>query len=162
MTKSKTAPETEPETTTKMPKSGTPSAEAPAATIPYGRKSIGQKRRGSIGRPKAETVRDRFVSFRISEEELVRLIAKAQRSGMSPGEYARSRTLRGIARGRKQAELPEIDEALHRLLYEACKHGVNLNQIAHHCNRHQVPPPEGFADLVMTLNGIWDRVKAAL
>lgn len=114
--------------------------------------------RGSLGRPKAETVRDHYISFRVSAEERVKLIDKASRSGMSPGEYARSRALRGIARGRKQAELPdETRELLHQLAYEARKHGVNLNQIAHHCNEHQVPPPAGFEQLVAVLNAFWDK-----
>ena len=57
---------------------------------------------------------------------------------MGPGDYARSRALRGIARSKKSA--PTVDdmfgEQTRDLYHELRKHGVLLNQIAKHCNTH--------------------------
>ncbi|MBK9080340.1 MAG: relaxase/mobilization nuclease domain-containing protein [Hyphomicrobium sp.] len=50
------------------------------------------------GRPRTERVKDHWISFRVTAEEHFQLIEKAERSGMSAGEYARSRVMRGIAR----------------------------------------------------------------
>ena len=41
------------------------------------------------GRPKAATVKDHWISFRVTAEEHFQLLNKAERSGMSAGEYAR-------------------------------------------------------------------------
>jgi hypothetical protein len=120
-----------------------------------------RKQRGSTGRPKAETVKDRFVSFRVTEEELFRLMDKAERSGMSHGDYARSRALRGIARGKKKDSRGEVFGEYDRALFhEARKQGVNLNQIAHHCNAFRIPPPREFTELLKKLNALWDKLLA--
>ena len=55
------------------------------------------KVRLSTGRPKAARVKDHWISFRVTAEEHFQLIDKAQRSGMVPGDFARSRALRGTA-----------------------------------------------------------------
>jgi hypothetical protein len=114
----------------------------------------------SIGRPKVERVRDHWVSFRVTAEEHVALLLKAERSGMSAGEYARSRSMRGIARSKKAPAEPSdvfgIDTR--ELLFELRKQGTNLNQIAHHCNRHQIPPPVEVSELAGVLRALWDRM----
>jgi hypothetical protein len=116
--------------------------------------------RGSTGRPKAQVVKDRFVSFRLTEEELFKLMDKAERSGMSHGDYARDRTLRGIARGKKKGAPQAFGELDRALFHEARKQGVNLNQIAHHCNAFRVPPPKEFVELLKKLNALWDKLLA--
>lgn len=114
---------------------------------------------GVLGRPPSEVLRDRFVTFRVTAEEHFKLMEKARRSGLSAGEYARSRALRGIAREKKGATPQMIFGAETRAVFhEVRRQGVNLNQIAHHCNRHQVPPPAGTADLAQVLIGLWQKL----
>lgn len=112
-----------------------------------------------IGRPKSTSVKDHWVSFRVTAEEQFQLLDKAERSGMTAGEYARSRVLRGIARAKKKpAPARDIFGRNSRaLLHEVRKQGVNLNQIAHHCNRHQVPPPPSLEALIAELQAIWRK-----
>ena len=114
----------------------------------------------SLGRPKATRVKDHWVSFRVTAEEHVALLLKAERSGMSTGEYARSRSMRGIARSRKMpAEPLELFGTDTRaLMFEIRNQGANLNQIAHHCNRFQVLPPPEIGALALSLRELWDRM----
>jgi hypothetical protein len=118
-----------------------------------------QKPRGSTGRPKSPQTKDHWVSFRVTADELFRIMAKAEASGVSHVEYARSRTLRGIARKKKSAErMPVFDNHARELLHEARRQGVNLNQIAHFCNSLKAPPPPEFAALLRKLNALWDKL----
>lgn len=116
--------------------------------------------RSSIGRPKASRVKDHWVSFRVTAEEHFLLLDKAERSGMSAGEYARSRVMRGIARAKKAATKPAevLGDRTRALLHELRKQGVNLNQIAHHCHRHQIPPSPALAELLTLLQDLWRKV----
>jgi hypothetical protein len=127
--------------------------------------SSSQKTRGSIGRPKAETVRDHFITVRVTAAEHFQFLDKARRSGVSATEYGRTRILRGIARKRKQAgsdgwleELSPLLETARLLWNELRMIGVNLNQLAHHCNRHQVPPPAGYHEAVAALLDLLQRL----
>lgn len=111
------------------------------------------------GRPKGTRVRDHWITFRVTAEEHFQLMEKAHRSGLSPGEFARSRALRGIARAKKEATtVPVFGEATRDVFHELRKQGVNLNQIARHCNQHQVPPPPELADLAKVVMALWDRL----
>lgn len=112
------------------------------------------------GRPRTERVKDHWISFRVTAEEHFQLLDKAERSGMSAGEYARSRVMRGIARAKKKLAPPaEVFGASTRaLLHEIRRQGVNLNQIAHHCNRHQIPPPPALAEIITQLQELWRKV----
>ena len=58
------------------------------------------KSKASLGRPKRGRTKDHWISFRVTAEQHVQLMDKAQRSGMGAGEYARSRSLRGIVRAK--------------------------------------------------------------
>ncbi len=121
-----------------------------------------RKKKASTGRPKAPRIKDHWISFRVTAEEHYALTAKAQRSEMTPGEYARSRSLRGIARAKKGASATAglFGEQTRALLHEIRKQGVNLNQVAHHCNRHQLPPPAELVDLVAQLKTLWQKLLA--
>lgn len=112
------------------------------------------------GRPPVETVKDHWISFRVTAAEHYQLMEKAARSGMTAGAYARSRALRGIARKRKEVQTPGelFGETTRALLHELRKQGTNLNQIAHHCNRHQIPPPPGLIELIRLLQEAWAKV----
>lgn len=114
----------------------------------------------SAGRPKADRVKDHWVSFRLTAEEHFQLLDKAERSGMSAGEYARSRVMRGIARAKKAPAKPAdlFGDRTRALLHELRKQGVNLNQLAHHCNRHQNPPPPALLELITQLQELWRKV----
>jgi hypothetical protein len=127
--------------------------------------SSSRRVRGSIGRPKAEVVRDHFITVRVTAAEHFQFLDKARRSGITPTEYGRARILRGIARRKKQAgsdgwleELAPLLETARALWHELRKIAVNLNQIAHHCNRHQVPPPAGYHDAVAALLDLLQRL----
>jgi Bacterial mobilisation protein (MobC) len=112
------------------------------------------------GRPKAARVKDHWISFRVTAEEHFQLIDKAQRSSMGPGDYARSRALRGIARTKKSAPSTAqiFGDATRAVFHELRKQGVNLNQIAHHCNRHQLPPPSEVTELAKVIMALWERL----
>ncbi len=121
-------------------------------------KSIPAK--GSIGRPKAATLKDHWISFRVTAEEHYQLLDKAQRSGMTPGEYARSRSLRGIVRSKKAPVAALFGDDTRLIYHEVRRQGVLLNQIAHHCNRHQLPPPPEVSALASTILALWQKLLA--
>ena len=111
------------------------------------------------GRPRTTRVKDHWISFRVTAEEHFALLDKAERSGMSAGEYARSRAMRGISRAKASAKPDELfGDGARAILHELRKQGVNLNQIAHHCNRHQIPPPPPLAELITQLQELWRKV----
>ena len=122
--------------------------------------NIPAKARPAKGRPKAARVKDHWISFRVTAEEHFQLIDKAQRSGMGPGDFARSRALRGIARSKKSVPetAPIFGDATRAVFHELRKQGVNLNQIAHHCNRHQLPPPFEVNELAKVIMALWERL----
>ncbi len=119
------------------------------------------KERPSIGRPKAASVRDHWISFRVTAEEHFMLLDKAQRSGLAPGEYARSRAMRGIVRAKKvPTVVPVFGDDTRAVYHELRRQGVLLNQIAHHCNRHQIPPPDEVRELASTILSLWQKLLA--
>lgn len=118
-----------------------------------------RKSKASLGRPKRGRTKDHWVSFRVTAEQYVQLLDKAQRSGMGAGEYARSRSLRGIVRAKKEpTTTPIFGDATRAVFHELRKQGVNVNQMAHHCNSHQVPPPPELADLAKVIMALWQRL----
>ena len=116
--------------------------------------------RGSTGQPKTASIKDHWISFRVTAEELFQLLDKAQRSGMAPGEFARSRSMRGIARAKKSASImPDLfGDATREVYHELRKQGILLNQIAKHCNTYQVPPPPEMKVLAATIDGLWQKL----
>ena len=114
----------------------------------------------SLGRPRTTKVRDHWISFRVTAEEHFQLLNKAERSGMSAGEYARSRAMRGITRAKKTASQPSeiFGTDTRSLMHELRNQGANLNQIAHHCNRHQMPPPPQIGELATVIRALWERL----
>ena len=122
-------------------------------------KSISAKARGSIGRPKAASIKDHWISFRVTAEEHYQLLDKAQRSGMAPGEYARSRSMRGIVRVTRGAEVvPVFGDGTREVYHELRRQGVLLNQIAHHCNTHKIPPPDEVRELASVITALWQTL----
>ena len=109
-----------------------------------------------MARPRQATVRDHKVTFRLSAEELVTLHVRAAKSGQTPSDFGRAQMLtkRGRPRKKPSAKLMPAVFVEPELFHELRKIGVNLNQIARHCNRHQVPPPAGFDRLVKNLLGV--------
>ena len=125
------------------------------------RKQAG-KPRGSIGRPKAARVRDHWVSFRVTGEEHMTLMLKAQKSDTTAGEYARSRAMRGLVRPKKTpATEPIFGAETRAVFHELRRQGVNLNQIAHHCNTLKVPPPPEMTELARVMLALWQRLLSS-
>ncbi len=120
----------------------------------------GKKTKPSLGRPRTARVKDHWISFRVTAEEHYHLLAKAKRSSMGPGEYARSRALRGIVRSKKgEAATPQLfGDATREIYHEVRRQGVLLNQIAHHCNTHKIPPPPEVARLAETILALWQKL----
>ncbi len=114
-----------------------------------------------MARRKQTTTRDKHVSFRLNAEEHFKLIDKAQRSGMSVGDFVRARSLQARKRKAREIEGASTLPAELNLAQQLRKIGVNVNQIAHHCNRFQVPPPAELgpllADIRALLNAAWSR-----
>ncbi len=73
------------------------------------------------------------------------------------------RALRGIARSKKPAPAtaPIFGDDTRAVFHELRKQGVNLNQIAHHCNRHAVPPPHEVSELAKVIMALWERLLAS-
>lgn len=119
-----------------------------------------RKPRGSVGRPKAATVKDRYVSFRVTAEEFIAIADKAARSGMSHGDYARSRALRGIVRASKRPPVTTavFGDATRQVFHEVRRQGVNLNQLARLCNATKSPPPPEMSELASTLLALWQKL----
>ncbi|MFM9829513.1 MAG: plasmid mobilization protein [Sphingomonas sp.] len=122
--------------------------------------TIPAKARGSIGRPQAATVKTHWISFRVTAEEHFQLLDKAKRSGLSPGEFARSRALRGVVRATKGPPVTQtvFGEATREVYHELRRQGVLLNQIAHHCNTHKIPPPPEMSALAATIMALWQKL----
>jgi hypothetical protein len=115
-----------------------------------------------MARPKQTTIRDRHVTFRVTAEELYRLTVKAVKSGKSLSEFARTKVI--AARSRRPARAADDAGSLvaidHALFDELRRQGVNLNQIARHCNTQQVPPPPSLEPLLREIRDLLDRGMA--
>jgi len=122
-----------------------------------------KKTKASLGRPRTNRVKDHWVSFRVTAEEHFALLHKAQRSDMTAGEYARSRALRGVVRSRKAAnDAPQVfGDATRAVYHELRRQGVLLNQIAHHCNTHKIPPPPEMSALAAVIMALWKKLLAS-
>jgi len=130
--------------------------------------SSSRKSRGSIGRPKAEVVRDHYITVRVTAAEHFKVLDKARRSGVSVTDFARDRVLRGIVR-KKNSVASAVDEvwiddvmplvqAVRQAWHELQGIAVNINQIARHCNRHQMPPPAEYKDVLAQLLSLLQRL----
>ncbi len=108
-----------------------------------------------MGRPtKTKDVRSHHVSFRLSRAEHFTLLDKAERSGMTVGDFLRSRALKARSRKAREMIAAPAEPGVLSLAQQLRKIGVNVNQIAHHCNRHQVPPPDGLAPLLAEIRAL--------
>lgn len=109
-----------------------------------------------MARPKQAVTRDQKVTLRLTAEELVALHERAAKSRQTITDYGRAQMLtkRGRPKKKKAAKMMPGIFVDAELFHELRKIGVNLNQIARHCNTHQVPPPAGFDHLVKNLLGV--------
>ena len=99
-------------------------------------------------------MRSHHVSFRLSPAEHFVLLDKAERSGMNVGDFLRSRALKARSRKAHEAMAAPTEPGALSLAQQLRKIGVNVNQIAHHCNRHQVPPPDALAPLLTEIRAL--------
>lgn len=103
-----------------------------------------------MARPKQIQVRNKHVTFRVTMEELYRLTEKAVKSGSTVSDFARAKVL--SARTSERRETATVVFTLgHEAFIELRRQGVNLNQIARHCNSHQVPPPPSLEPLLRAI-----------
>ena len=107
-----------------------------------------------MGKKTQNTVRSRHVSFRLSAEEHFRLVDKAHRSGLSVGDFLRTRALGARKRKPSVVEIAGAVPQEISLVTQLRKIGVNVNQIAHHCNRFQVPPPAELEPLLTEIRSL--------
>jgi hypothetical protein len=113
-------------------------------------------------------VRDHYITVRVTAADHFKVLDRARRSGVSLTDFARDRVLRGIARKKTSvtsaAEEVWIDDvmplvqAVRQVWHELHKIAINLNQIAHHCNRHQMPPPAAYQDVLAQLLSLLQRL----
>lgn len=111
-----------------------------------------------MARPKQILVRSRHVTFRVTDEELVHIMLKAVKSGQSLSAFARAKVMASRTRRTAQDDAEIYIEAIDRALFdELRRQGVNLNQIARHCNQHRVPPPPSLEPLLQAIRHLLDR-----
>ena len=78
--------------------------------------------------------RQPHIDFRVTAEEKKEIEAKAEKAGVTTGDFCRAQCL-GVSKVRS-ARRPTVEAAtLSRLLAELGKIGSNLNQIAHKLNQ---------------------------
>lgn len=97
------------------------------------------------------------MTFRVTAEELYRLTEKAVKDGVSVSEFARGQVLSARAKRHRQKgrEVETVTAVLDVAVFtELRRHGVNLNQIARHCNTHQVPPPPSLEPLLIAIRDL--------
>ena len=69
--------------------------------------------------------------------------------------------MRGIVRAKKvPTVVPVFGNDTRDIYHELRRQGVLLNQIAHHCNRHQIPPPDEVRALASTILALWQKLLA--
>jgi len=103
-----------------------------------------------MARPKQAVVRDHKVTLRLTAEELIALQERAAKAHQTITDYGRASMLtkRGRPKRKPAAKTKASVLVEPELFHELRRLGVNLNQLARHCNTHQVPPPAGFDRLV--------------
>jgi hypothetical protein len=100
-----------------------------------------------MARPKGDITKTRYVTVRLTPEEHLKLLEAADRSRLSVSEHVRRSALKIRAtKIRKEGKLRYGPLQLD-IYHELRRQGVNLNQIARHCNRFAVPPGPAFTRL---------------
>jgi hypothetical protein len=86
--------------------------------------------------------RQERVFIRMTGAEKADIAAKAERAGLSVAGYLRALAFGADTPQPRAARRPPVEkEEIVRLQYELRKIGGNINQIAHHLNRGEEPPP---------------------
>ena len=57
--------------------------------------------------------------------------------------------------------MPVFGDATRDVYHEVRRQGVLLNQIAHHCNTHKIPPPSEVSHLAETLLALWQKLLSS-
>lgn len=94
---------------------------------------------------------DRFVSFRVTEDDAEAIAARAAAAGMSVSAYAREQARRGRVVVRQS---PGLDAAT---LETVRRLGVNLNQITRTMHERGGREPPELADLCRLIGQVLDR-----
>jgi len=102
-------------------------------------------------RKQAPERQDRFVSFRVTEDEAAHIEARAAAAGLSVSAYAREQARRGRVVIRQSRGLDAATlETVRRL-------GVNLNQITRSLHERGGREPPELADLCRLIGQVLDR-----
>ncbi len=113
-----------------------------------------------MARPKQTLIRDQKLSVRLTAEELVALRERATKAQLTVTDFVRLQALVKRRKSRqtvKTSNRHPLDLLEPERFHELRRIGVNLNQIARHCNRFQVPPPAGVEQVVADLLAILNR-----
>ena len=115
------------------------------------------------GRPKKPDARYAGVRFRVTHAELATLQARAATAGVSLADYARAAALKGRrtpAREQGGAVVPELkmDPKTYLQLSGVAR---NLNQLARHCNTHNVPPPAEMVEALREIRALLIKAHPA-
>jgi hypothetical protein len=116
----------------------------------------------SPSRKRPPTRRSRHrTTERWNDADYARLLAEAERAGLTLGSYIRSRVLAApTTRARKQA--PVDYSALAVALRAFTKVAVNINQIARYLNTGGIPIPEELEAAAMRIDASRMEVMAAM
>jgi Bacterial mobilisation protein (MobC) len=113
-----------------------------------------------MARPKQSLIRDQKLSVRLTAEELIALRERAAKAQLTLTDFVRLQALVKRRKSRQTAKTANrhpLELLEPARFHELRRIGVNLNQIARHCNRYQVPPPAGVEQLVSDLLAILNR-----
>jgi hypothetical protein len=117
-----------------------------------------------MARPKQSLIRDQKLSVRLTAEELIALRERAAKAQLTLTDFVRLQALVKRRKSRQTAKTANrhpLELLEPARFHELRRIGVNLNQIARHCNRYQVPPPTGVEQLVSDLLAILNRTGPA-
>ncbi len=100
-------------------------------------------------------------THRWNDADYARLLADAERAGLTVSSYIRSRVL--AAPTMRARKVPPVDYAAFAAALRAfTKAGINLNQIARHLNMGGIPIPHEVASLAMRLDADRLAIMAAM
>lgn len=94
--------------------------------------------------------RNRKMTFRLTQEEYERIKSKVKESGLSQQQFLLKTAL--------EKEIIYIKE-FQSLIFQIKKIGININQIAKHCNETGAISKDDMKEIKEGVNRIWQSLK---